>query len=104
MRKPRILLRGTGAGAGVDSAWEQKKLEARKKSENAAREAPQRPVHIILVLVQDTLLGVVELEDSLAEKDIITKKAYRIFTHNLIFGNRPKNTIDQSHCLPAMSG
>jgi len=27
LRKPRMLLRGTGAGAGVDSAWEQKKLE-----------------------------------------------------------------------------
>jgi len=27
---------GTGAGAGVDSAWEQKKLEARKMLENAA--------------------------------------------------------------------
>ncbi len=26
----------TGAGAGVDSAWEQKKLEARKMLENAA--------------------------------------------------------------------
>ena len=25
----------TGAGAGVDSAWEQEKLEARKMSENA---------------------------------------------------------------------
>jgi hypothetical protein len=27
---------GTGAGVGVDSAWEQKKLEARKILENAA--------------------------------------------------------------------
>jgi hypothetical protein len=27
----------TGAGAGVDNAWEQKKLEARKMLENAAR-------------------------------------------------------------------
>jgi len=26
----------TGAGAGVDNAWEQKKLEARKLLENAA--------------------------------------------------------------------
>jgi hypothetical protein len=26
----------TGAGAGVDSVWEQKKLEARKLLENAA--------------------------------------------------------------------
>ena len=26
----------TGAGAGVDSAWEQEKLEARKMLENAA--------------------------------------------------------------------
>ena len=37
----------TCAGAGVDSAWEQKKLEARKMldAKRAAREAPQRPVH-----------------------------------------------------------
>ena len=41
--KPRIISRAkhptvcvTGAGAGVDSAWEQKKLEARKLLENAA--------------------------------------------------------------------
>jgi len=27
---------GTGAGAGVDNVWEQKKLEARKMLENAA--------------------------------------------------------------------
>jgi len=27
---------GTGAGAGVDSAWEQEKLEARKMPENGA--------------------------------------------------------------------
>jgi hypothetical protein len=27
---------GTGAGAGVDSAWEQEKLEARKMLENRA--------------------------------------------------------------------
>jgi hypothetical protein len=33
----------TGAGAGVDSAWEQKKLEARKMLENAA--TPTRRVH-----------------------------------------------------------
>ena len=42
---------------GMDSAWEQKKLEVRKLLVNRAREAPQRPVHIILVLVQDALLG-----------------------------------------------
>jgi len=29
-----------GAGAGVDSAWEQEKLEVRKMLENAACEAP----------------------------------------------------------------
>ena len=33
----------TGAGAGVDSAWEQKKLEARKLLENAA-ESPASSV------------------------------------------------------------
>jgi len=35
-----------GAGAGVDSAWEQRKLEARKMLENATD--PQRPVHALL--------------------------------------------------------
>jgi hypothetical protein len=35
----------------VDSAWEQKKLEARKLLINAAREAPQRPVHAVLARV-----------------------------------------------------
>ena len=32
----RITVFVTGAGAGVDSVWEQKKLEARKLLENAA--------------------------------------------------------------------
>jgi hypothetical protein len=51
--------------AGVDSAWEQKKPEARKMpvadwaSELPANiTQPQHPVHIILVLVQDALFGV----------------------------------------------
>jgi hypothetical protein len=34
--------------AGVDSAWKQEKLEARKMLENAAREAPQRPMRAML--------------------------------------------------------
>ena len=33
---PACFLRGTGAGAGVDSAWEQEKLEARKMLVNRA--------------------------------------------------------------------
>ena len=37
---------GTGAGAGVDSAWEQEKLEARKCSKS--RTVPARPVHALL--------------------------------------------------------
>ncbi len=32
----RLTVCVTGAGAGVDSAWEQKKLEARKMPEKAA--------------------------------------------------------------------
>jgi len=32
----RLTAGVTGAGAGVDSAWEQEKLEARKMLENAA--------------------------------------------------------------------
>ena len=31
LRKPRMLLRGTGARAGLDSAWEQEKLEVTRK-------------------------------------------------------------------------
>jgi len=53
--------------AGVDSVWEQKKTQSQpvlviaqgKMLVNRAREAPQRPVHIILVLVQDALLGAI---------------------------------------------
>jgi hypothetical protein len=42
MKESNLLLEGgltvcvTGAGAGVDSAWEQRKLEARKMPENSA--------------------------------------------------------------------
>jgi hypothetical protein len=39
----------------LDKLDNQKMLDAKR----AAREAPQRPVHIILVLVQDALLGAV---------------------------------------------
>ena len=37
----------TGAGAGIDSAWEQYKLEARKMLENVARKRPTRQVHAV---------------------------------------------------------
>jgi hypothetical protein len=37
--KPRMFLWVTGVWAGVDSAWEQKKLEAGKMLVNATREA-----------------------------------------------------------------
>ena len=36
LRRYRPTVCVTGAGAGVDSAWEQEKLEARKILENAA--------------------------------------------------------------------
>jgi len=36
----------TGAGAGVDSPWEQKKLEARKMPKSAAR--THRQLHAVL--------------------------------------------------------
>jgi len=36
----------TGAGAGVDNAWEQEKLEAGKMFEKPQK--PQRPVHALL--------------------------------------------------------
>ena len=52
----------SGAGAGVDSAWDQKKLEATLREMLESRTVPQCPVHTILVSVQDALLdaGVVE--------------------------------------------
>jgi len=34
LKRPTVCV--TGAGAGVDSVWEQKKTEARKMPENAA--------------------------------------------------------------------
>ena len=42
----RLTVCVTGAGAGVDSAWEQKKLEARKMLENAA-ESPASSARIV---------------------------------------------------------
>ena len=36
MERKRLTVCVTGAGAGVDSVWEQEKLEARKMLENAA--------------------------------------------------------------------
>jgi hypothetical protein len=45
---PGARCRGTGAGVGVDSTWEQKKLEARKMLENRAES--QRPVYAVLGL------------------------------------------------------
>ena len=42
--------------AGVDSVWEQEKLEARKMLENAAQ-TPTRRVHIIPVIARDAVLG-----------------------------------------------
>jgi hypothetical protein len=36
----------TGGGAGMENAWEQRKLEARKMLET--RENPRRPVHAVL--------------------------------------------------------
>jgi len=42
----RLTVCVTGAGAGVDSAWEQEKLEARKMLENA--QTPTSRVHAVL--------------------------------------------------------
>ena len=44
-------------GRAVDSVWEQKKLKARKMLDAKRAAESQRPVHIILVLVQDAFLG-----------------------------------------------
>jgi hypothetical protein len=61
---------GCGAGAGVDSAWEQKKLEARKILENAA-ESHTSGI-IILVFVQDALLGAVSFMVKILDNETIT--------------------------------
>jgi hypothetical protein len=45
-----------GAKAGVDSAWKQKKLEARKIARKAAPHTSVQCI-IILVLVQDAVLA-----------------------------------------------
>jgi len=43
----------TGAGAGVDSTWEQRKLEARKMLENAA-ESPASSARCVGQILQNT--------------------------------------------------
>ena len=47
----------TGVGAGVDSAWEQKKLEARKILENAA-ESPASSARFVgrIFIAQDLMV------------------------------------------------
>ena len=62
----------TGAGAGVDSAWEQKKLKARKMLENSY--SPQRPVH--------ALLGVFVVPDSPNEKRYHCQHAQVLHTYS----------------------
>jgi hypothetical protein len=49
---------GCGAGASVDSVWEQRKHEAREMlAVGAARRVPSVQCIIILVLVRDAVLG-----------------------------------------------
>jgi hypothetical protein len=67
--RSRTCPTGCGAGVGEDSAWEQEKLEATLREMLAADWASELPantpalhtkcdgVHIILVLVQEALLG-----------------------------------------------
>lgn len=49
--RPAVCI--TCVWAGVDNAWEQKKPEARKMLENAARPSgsPQRPVHALVAAI-----------------------------------------------------
>jgi len=64
-RREAAVLRGTGAGVGVDSAWEQKnsrpenacKSRARSAPASSALHLPWGSARVILVLVQDALLG-----------------------------------------------
>ena len=41
-KRPTVCVRGAGAGAGVDSAWEQKKLEATRSEMLDAKRAARR--------------------------------------------------------------
>ena len=67
--------------AGVDSVWEQKKPEAtlremlEKPNAVPSGGSPQRPVHIILVLVQDALLGAIVV------CTVITENRKSLFVH-----------------------
>jgi len=64
----------------VDSAWEQKKPEARKILEKAAESPPSTARFVGRFCV---------VQDSLAEKRQYRQPA-KIFTHNLNFDNRQK--------------
>jgi len=52
MCRPTVCV--TGAGVGVDSAWEQKKLEARKMLENAAESPASSARFVGRFVVQDS--------------------------------------------------
>ena len=65
--------------AGVDSAWEQEKLEARKMLENAAESHTSGARFVGQPAC---------LPERLLKKTLSPSR--RIFTHNLIFGNYQK--------------
>ena len=64
----RLAFAKHGAGAGVDSVWEQEKPEARKMLENAARREAAFPSAqcIIPVIARDAVLGALVLPYSIS--------------------------------------
>ena len=80
LRESRPTVCVTGAGAGVDNAWEQEKSEARKKLENAA-ESPASSARFVRRFYV--------VQDSPPEKRH-RRQLDKILTHNLIFGNNQK--------------
>lgn len=56
MYRPTVCV--TGAGAGVDSAWEQEKLEARKLSEKAA-DSPASNARFVSPLLEQEITQII---------------------------------------------
>ena len=79
---PARSLRDTGAGTGVDSAWEQEKFEARKMLENAAESHTSGARFVGRFFVA---------QDSLPEKDTIANK--QDFTFFLLRLKKPADTL-----------
>jgi hypothetical protein len=86
MKRPTVCV--TCVWAGVDSLWEQKKLEARKMLENAAEShtSGARFVGQPCAYQNDS-------------RKKTTPPTRRIFTHNLIFGNYQKRDLSKCQLI-----